>query len=253
MYANVCEPHRTVKAIAPARILALVSLRPLFFFDLDDTLLDHRAAEEAAQRITFDSQVALFRGVPYEEWLARYRASNLRLWEQYSQGAIDRATLSRRRFTDPLRDLGLDARQGEAVGAIYLEEYGRQWRLMEGAEEILEHASREGVVGILSNGFRDLQRRKIARFGLERWARHVILSEEVGAMKPAREIFDAAWKAGASGAAVRKVYVGDSFATDVVGAKNAGWFPILFDRHGKGAPAPVVFVTRLVDLKPLLA
>lgn len=159
----------------------------------------------------------------------------------------------RRRFADPLRELGLDERQGEAVGAFYLEEYEKQWRLMEGAEEILEHASRVGVAGILSNGFRELQRRKIERFSLGRWARHVILSEEVGAMKPAREIFDAAWKAGAGGAGVRKVYVGDSFATDVVGAKNAGWFPVLFDRHRAVAPAPVVYVTRLVDLKPLLA
>jgi len=61
---------------------------------------------------------------------------------------------------------------------------------------------------------------------------------------------DAAWQA-AGGDARRRVYVGDSFATDVVGAKGAGWFPIFFDRHGEGAPEPVVFVTRLADLKPL--
>ena len=119
-----------------------------------------------------------------------------------------------------------------------------------GAEEVLEHASREGVVGILSNGFRETQRAKIARFGLDRWVRHVVLSEDVGAMKPSRVIFDAAAKA-AGGGERRRLYVGDSFATDVVGAKAAGWFPILFDRHGAGAPEPVVFVTRLSDLKPL--
>jgi putative hydrolase of the HAD superfamily len=71
-------------------------------------------------------------------------------------------------------------------------------------------------------------------------------------MKPAREIFDAAWQA-AGGGERRRVYVGDSFATDVVGAKAAGWFPIWFDRHGRGAPRPVVYVRRLVDLMPLLA
>ena len=65
------------------------------------------------------------------------------------------------------------------------------------------------------------------------------------------EGYDAAAKA-AGGQERRRVYVGDSFATDVVGSKAAGWFPILFDRHGRGAPEPVVFVTRLVDLKPLL-
>ena len=228
-------------------------MKPLFFFDLDDTLIDHKAAEEAAHRETHAAHAPLFGGVAFENWLTTYRRNNLSLWERYGRGEIDRPTLSRDRFRHPLRELDLDEARGEALGTFYLEEYARQWILVEGAEEILEHAAREGIVGILSNGFRELQHRKIARFSLERWVKHVVLSEDVGSMKPAREIFDAAWKAGANGASVRKVYVGDSFATDVVGAKNAGWFPVLFDRHGKGAPAPVVYVTRLVDLKPLLA
>jgi putative hydrolase of the HAD superfamily len=123
-------------------------------------------------------------------------------------------------------------------------------RLVAGAEEMLEHAARLGVVGILSNGSREREGAAVTRFRLDRWARHVILSDDVGAMKPSRAIFDAAWRA-AGGEPRRRLYVGDSFATDVVGAKGAGWFPILFDRTGAGAPEPVVFVTRLVDLKPL--
>lgn len=226
-------------------------MKPLFFFDLDDTLVDHHAAEEGAHRETHAAQHALFEGIAFEDWLAAYRRNNLLLWHEYGKGAIDRPTLTARRFALPLADLGLDAARGAAIGTSYMEAYRRNWRLIEGAEDALEHASREGVVGILSNGFRETQRAKIARFGIERWARHVVLSEDVGAMKPSRVIFDAASRA-AGGGERRRLYVGDSFATDVVGAKAAGWFPILFDRHGKGAPEPVVFVTRLSDLKPLL-
>jgi putative hydrolase of the HAD superfamily len=226
-------------------------MRPLFFFDLDDTLVDHHAAEESALRETHAAHQALFGGIAFERWLAAYRRNNLRLWHEYGTGAIDRPTLTARRYALPLADLGLDAALGATIGASYLEAYRRNWRLIEGAEDALEHASLEGVVGILSNGFRETQRAKIARFGLERWARHVVLSEDIGAMKPSRVIFDAAAKA-AGGGERRRLYVGDSFATDVVGAKAAGWFPILFDRHGTGAPEPVVFVTRLSDLKPLL-
>ena len=226
-------------------------MRPLFFFDLDDTLVDHHAAEESALRETHAAHQALFGGIAFERLLAAYRRNNLRLWHEYGKGAIDRPTLTARRFALPLADLGLDAALGALVETSYMEAYGRNWRLIEGAEDVLEHASREGVVGILSNGFRETQRAKIARFGLARWARHVVLSEDIGAMKPSRVIFDAAAKA-AGGGERRRVYVGDSFATDVVGAKGAGWFPILFDRHARGAPEPVVFVTRLSDLKPLL-
>ncbi len=227
-----------------------MSARPLLFFDLDDTLVDHHAAEEGAHRETYASHASLFGGVAFEDWLATYRRNNLRLWSAYGKGEIDRPTLAARRFALPLADLGLDAAGGAAASAFYIGAYSRSWRLIEGAEDVLEHASRLGVVGILSNGFRQTQRAKIARFGLDRWARHVVLSEDVGAMKPSRAIFDAAWQA-AGGDACRRVYVGDSFATDVLGAKGAGWFPILFDRHGQGAPEPVVFVTRLADLKPL--
>jgi putative hydrolase of the HAD superfamily len=227
-------------------------VKPLFFFDLDDTLVDHHAAEEGAHRETHAAHAPLFSGIPFEEWLSAYRKRNLALWERYGRGEIDRATLSRQRFADPLSDLGLDAAHGGAIGDFYMGAYGRHWSLVEGAEEVLAHAAQTGVVGILSNGFRETQHGKIARFDLGRWVEHVVLSEDVGAMKPAREIFDAAWQA-AGGGERRRVYVGDSFATDVVGAKAAGWFPIWFDRHGRGAPRPVVYVRRLVDLMPLLA
>lgn len=226
-------------------------MKPLLFFDLDDTLVDHHAAEEGAHRETHAAHAPVFGSVPFDAWLATYRRNNLALWDRYGKGEIDRPTLSRHRFADPLGELGLDAEHAGRIGDFYMGAYGRNWTLVEGAEEVLEHASRVGVVGILSNGFRETQHGKIARFGLDRWVRHVILSEDVGAMKPAREIFDAAWRS-AGGGPGRRVYVGDSFATDVLGAKAAGWFPIWFDRHARGAPQPVVYVRRLVDLLPLL-
>jgi putative hydrolase of the HAD superfamily len=226
-------------------------VKPLLFFDLDDTLVDHRAAEEAAHRETHAEHPGVFGGVPFSIWLAQYRKNNFALWALYGKGEIDRHELSRRRFSEPLLELDLDPAQGKAIGTTYLSFYARHWQLVEGAEEILEFASRYGAVGILSNGLREQQWNKIRDFRLDRWVTHVVLSEEVGAMKPDRAIFDAASRA-AGGGDVRKVYVGDSWETDVLGAKAAGWFPIWFDREAQGAPAPVVYVTRLVDLKPLL-
>ena len=225
--------------------------RPLLFFDLDDTLVDHRAAEEAAHRAMHEELGGVFKGIAVEKWLARYRERNFALWTAYGRGEIDRHELSHRRFAEPLQDFELDPAHGETIRTTYLGHYERNWVLVDGAEEILEFASRCGVVGILSNGLREQQWNKIQTFRLDRWVTHVVLSEEVGAMKPDRAIYDAAWKA-AGGRNVRKVYVGDSWETDVLGAKAAGWFPVWFDRHGRGAPAPVVYVTRLPDLKPLL-
>lgn len=235
-----------------------MSGRQLLFFDLDDTLLDHRGAEEEAQRETFARFASLFDGVPFEAWLSAYREANGGLWLAYGRGEVDRETLHRRRFTDPLANLGLDASRGGEMGAFYLERYRDAWRLNEGAEEALAQASGLGTVGVLSNGFRDLQRAKLERFDLGRWVEHVVLSEEVGSMKPAREIFDAAVRiclgsGGSNGSGVRKVYVGDSFETDVVGARRAGWLPVYYNPRRERLAFPALFVTRLADLGPILS
>lgn len=225
----------------------------LLFFDLDDTLLDHRGAEAAAQRETFEANRERFGGVTFEQWLPRYQNANAEAWRAYGEGRIARAELEERRFAGPLAAFGLDTGSAAALGVFYLAAYARHWRLNEGAEEILAAASLLGTVGLLSNGFRELQRAKVARFRLDRWARHVILSDDVGAMKPSKAIFQAAERAALpAGGPARKVYLGDHFETDVVGAKNAGWLPVLYSPAGRQAPEPVLYVRRLVDLKPLL-
>lgn len=231
-------------------------MRSLLFFDLDDTLIDHTGAEAVAQRETFSAFGALFCGVGFAEWLAAYRGANGLLWAAYGRNEIGREELHRRRFADPLASFGLDASAAGEVGAAYLERYRQAWRLNEGAEELLAAAAELGEVGLLSNGFRELQRAKIARFALERWVRHVVLSEEVGAMKPARAIFDAAVRmvcgeGGADGR--RKLYLGDHFESDVLGARAAGWFPVLFNPGRVPLPAPCLHVARLTDAIPLLA
>ena len=208
---------------------------PLLFFDLDDTLVDHRGAEEAAQRETFAEFGALLAGLSFEDWLATYRARNRPLWDAYGRGEITRQVLQHRRFLDPLEALGRDAARADEVGDFYLSRYRVHWTLNDGAEEAMEAASRIGFVGLLSNGFIEQQQGKIAKFRLDRWARAVILSEEVGAMKPDRKIFDAAVEAArraGAGEAGRRIYVGDSYEHDVVGAVAAGWEAILYDPAG---------------------
>ncbi|HEX7579814.1 MAG TPA: HAD-IA family hydrolase [Thermoanaerobaculia bacterium] len=229
--------------------------RPLLFFDIDDTLVDHRGAEEGAQRETFERYPDLVAGLSFDEWLSTYRAKNRPLWDAYGRGEITRQVVQHRRFFDPLEALGRDASRADEVGDFYLSRYRAHWTLNDGAEEALEAASRLGFVGLLSNGFVEQQQGKIARFGLDRWARAVILSEEVGAMKPDRRIFDAAIKAARlAGAGVdgRRIYVGDSYPHDVVGARAAGWDAILYNPSAVASPEPVAEVRTLREVAALL-
>lgn len=224
----------------------------LLFFDLDDTLLDHRGAEEAAQRETFEAFAKHLNGTAFEAWLGEYQTVNRALWDAFGRREVTRDELKYRRFHEPLAALGHDGAHADAMSDFYLAAYARHWRLNEGAEEILAAATELGTVGILSNGLLEAQKAKVERFRLDRWASHFVFSEEVGAMKPAREIFDAAWERAARREPVRRVYLGDSIPHDVVGAKNAGWLPILYSPNGHEADFPVLYVRRLVDARPLL-
>lgn len=231
-------------------------MRGLIFFDLDDTLLDHAGAEARAQEETYEGRRDVFGSVAFADWLAAYRGANGRLWAAYGRGEIGREELHRRRFADPLEELGRDPAAADETGAFYLERYRGAWRLNEGAEELLAAAAEQGEVGVLSNGFRELQRAKLARFRLERWVKHVVLSEEAGAMKPARAIFDAAVRAACGddlSDGRRKLYLGDHYETDAVGAKGAGWLPVLYNPSRRPFPGPVLHVARLTDAIPLLA
>lgn len=226
----------------------------LLFFDLDDTLLDHRGAEEAAQRVLFARESALFAGLSFDHWYPKYKLANHAGWTAYGRGELDAATVSVKRFAEPLAELGLDVSLAHALSVAYLEEYPHHWKLLPGAEEILDAASRNGVVGIISNGFAAAQKAKVKRFRLDRWVRHLILSEDVGVLKPGRAIFEAARIAGEAGGppATRKLHIGDSFEHDVMGAKAAGWLPVFFNPRKEKPPAPVLWVSCLRDLRPLL-
>jgi HAD superfamily hydrolase (TIGR01549 family) len=227
----------------------------LLFFDLDDTLLDHRGSELAALGDVFEAYRPVFGERTLEEWVAVYRVVNGRLWVDWAKGLVGREELKLRRFSESLERLGQRDADAAEIAAFYIGRYEHRWRLVDGAEDVLADASRHGIVGIVTNGFRDLQHKKVARFGLDRWSQHLILSEDVGVMKPGREIFDAAARAAdpeRGGEGRRKVYIGDSFEHDVVGARGAGWMPIFFNPGQVTPPAPCLFVTRLGDLSPLL-
>lgn len=93
----------------------------------------------------------------------------------------------------------------------------------------------------------------IAHHDLDRWFDWVIASGDVGVEKPDTRIFDIALDR--SGFALDEVlYVGDSPATDVVGARYAGWRAVLLERDREiRKPAPALAtVVSLSELPTLV-
>ena len=198
--------------------------RPSFvYFDLDDTLLDHSEAERAALRDLACDLLGLD-GDPAA--IARlqetYHERNRKLWADYASGRIKKDELRRSRFQPVAGTLG-HGKSWSELDSFFMARYADHWRPIDGAMEVFEDVSARYPVGIITNGFADTQHAKLGRFPLFREVAHaVVISEEVGYLKPDPRLFaEAEERAGVPGESI--LYVGDSLSSDVRGALGAGW------------------------------
>lgn len=210
------------------------------YFDLDDTLLDHKKAEQyglADIHQHFDA----FNSIALQELVEVYHHINKGLWEEYGRGEIDRHILHRRRFEETFIELGVESSLYKEAGQVYMNYYRNHWEWIEGAKEAFDLIRAKYSVGIITNGFAETQWMKIEQFGFKETTSQIVISEEVGVMKPHPKIFDYSTELAGVG---RKdiLYVGDSLSSDVRGGKEAGWQVAWYTNN------PVEEGTELADL-----
>ena len=235
------------------------------WFDLDDTLIDFRTNSRAALRIVYDSVEPIrLLFADAEAWSERYEFHNHRLWDQYSRAEIDRDTLRMERFRHPLAEAGMtDAearRLSEFLDTYYLDRLAEQKNLIPGAIELIDAIKNRWPdirIGVLSNGFADVQHRKIRNAGLQDKIDLTVLSDDIDVNKPDRRLFEHAARMAASEQPDSNLLIGDNPTTDIAGALCAGWHAVWFDRNGDApAPAPdaprCARATTLPAILPLL-
>ena len=199
-----------------------MTLNPKFiYFDLDDTLLDHKSAERAALKDAFE-HYSFFNGMALDQLRKTYELINAKLWDQYNHGKIDRDELQRNRFKYTLEQLDLDGDKYEEVGSYYMDCYANHWQWMDGASKAYDRIRSHFQVGVITNGFSETQKKKFNRFDLHKTANHLIISEDVGVMKPQPGIFKYATEL-ADCDPDDILYVGDSYNSDIQGGSSYGW------------------------------
>lgn len=191
------------------------------YFDLDDTLLNHKKAEQNGLSELHQESI-FFENIEVDELKATYHHINKKLWERYGRGEIDRHILHRKRFEDTMQELHLDSTKFAEAGDLYMSFYRKHWEWIEGAEQAFERIRNEFPVGLITNGFAETQWLKIKQFNFEELVSQIVISEEVGVMKPHPKIFDYSTEL-VDADRSEILYVGDSLTSDVIGAKKAGW------------------------------
>jgi YjjG family noncanonical pyrimidine nucleotidase len=232
--------HLPQRMITPPKSASTATFSPTtikaIVFDLDNTLIDHAFAEAKAIQTVMNAYqhhdyLSAILQNEQEHFLRVYRQHNERLWHDLAFRRITPEDLIWQRFAATLSDffphnMAQEAEHlGRTMGEEYMRLYKDNWRLLDGADSLLSALQHDYKLGVITNGFREQQRGKLAKFGWEARFDAVILSDEVGVMKPHREIFQLAEKA--LGYTQKElVYVGDNYVSDIEGAKDAGWYAV---------------------------
>ena len=224
------------------------------FIDLDDTLYDFSAASQESFRETYDllHYDRFFKS--FEHFYSIYEPYNLELWHIYGKGQITKEELNKRRYSYPLEVVGVHDQEladtfcREALGRIPTKD-----KLIDGAKELLEYLRPRYNLYILSNGFKELQSRKMRTAGIDKYFDVLILSEDIGINKPNRELYEYALQK-TSSKVEESIMIGDMFETDIVGAANIGMKQIYFNPKKKENHtfAPTYMVTELLQIKDIL-
>ena len=229
------------------------------FIDLDDTLYDTYGNAVIALQETFEAfRLDRYFDTP-QTFYDAYWAANIDLWSRYSKGEIDRPFLIVERFRRPLSvGKGLDVTEKLCLEMSdrFLDFCSSKSGVVEGAYELMDYLKQRGYrMHMTSNGFHEVQYKKLAACGLRDYFDTIILSEDAGVNKPSPLYFDYALKtAGADRETT--LMIGDNYQTDILGALSADIDALLFNRWGISqddiSTPPNFIAGRLADIKQIL-
>ena len=198
------------------------------FLDWDDTIGDWTTAEHRALQDIYAAYRLDQLYPSFEDYLNAYKPYNLELWGMYGRGEVTKDKLHFKRFYQPLApDLGptLCGRSKEEVareiGERFLQLTNRYFCLLPDAERVVRYLAAKYPLTIISNGFKEVQYYKFEHSGLASCFTHTLISEEVGINKPQPELFRIALDRNAV-TPDQAVMIGDSYTSDIAGAKAAG-------------------------------
>jgi HAD superfamily hydrolase (TIGR01549 family) len=189
-------------------------------FDVDETLFDRVQAQKAVLELIVKQLPQVFSGYTPQRVLAAFLESDRITTEVFNTGAPSEGSRDRRSKLF-LQLLGIDEKYTTKITELYVKDYPGVKAHVEGAIPVIKKLSRKYQLGVVSNGFTDVQYRKLEAMGLRDLFSCIVLSEELGIRKPDSRIFHQA----ASLLHMQPqecLYVGDSYINDVIGAKNAG-------------------------------
>jgi len=215
-------------------------------FDVDDTLLDFKAAERLALRLLFEEQQMELT----EDIEAHYMQVNQGLWRAFEEGRIDRDEVVNTRFSLLLKEYGHE------VDGVLLEQQYRSYleqghQLIDGALEVITALQGGYDLHIVTNGVSKTQDRRLRDSGLHPMFTNIFVSEDTGYQKPMKEFFDYVFTRISNFEPQQALIIGDSLSSDIKGGQIAGLDTCWFNPAGKDNDSDIVPTYEIRTLQEL--
>jgi putative hydrolase of the HAD superfamily len=190
------------------------------FFDLDHTLWDfEKNSELTFDKIFKDNAIA----VNMDDFLAIYKPLNLKYWKLYRNEKVSKEELRYSRLKNSFDAVNYEISNQliDKLAEEYIENLANFNHLFDGTFELLDYLKDKYRLHIITNGFEEIQSKKMINSKIYHYFDQVITSESVGVKKPNSRVFEYALEV-ANAKKENSVMIGDSLEADIRGALSAG-------------------------------
>lgn len=200
------------------------------FFDLDNTLWNFKRNSEETLLELFDHYELKKTGVEdSKKFIDVYTDINEKQWADYRAGRVNKEKMRAERFIKTFAVFQVsDDSLAQQLSDDYLAQCPEKTYLFPHTIEILSYLKEKYSLHIITNGFEEVQHRKMNNCGITKYFTEIITSEKSGFLKPNPQIFFHALEI--SGAIeIESIMIGDSLEVDIIGAREAGIDQIYFN------------------------
>lgn len=217
------------------------------FFDLDHTLWDFDKNSEMAFGTIFKED---FPEINVVDFIKVYVPINQAVWKLYQKDQITSEQLRYMRLKQSFEAINIEISDDkiDVIASKYIALMPENNYLFDGTLEILDYLKAKYSLHIITNGFADVQDKKLYNSGIRQFFQTVTNSENAGAKKPNPIIYNHALSL-ANAQKETSIMIGDCIDADVNGALNFGIDAIFCNHHHVDVAPNIVQINHLSQLK----
>lgn len=223
------------------------------FFDLDHTLWDFETNSKECLRELYQKHQLNRLTTDFDAFAGRYSYHNKRLWDRYHHGYITQQDLRWKRIWLTLVDFKEGSETlARKLAAEYLDLLPTKSALFPYCNEIITYLLNKNYqLHLITNGFDEVQMKKLKNSNIDMHFQHIITSEKAMSLKPHKAIFDYALKL-ADATHTESIMIGDNLDADIKGAMDAGLDTVFVNHIGETTELkPTYTITHLKQLEDI--